>query len=123
MSEKAKVLALFEDYEPIIRSLGNILTGEGYQIAVCERDMNESMKVAAQLNNLGVIAALVDGNLTTGETDNREGALITAKIHKKSPGVVVIGTASDGSVKGADYNVEKTEGPQALLDVLAKIFR
>ena len=122
MSETKKLLALFEDHEETIRSLEEVLAYEDYQIIVKGKNMRQSMEVAAQLNKLGVIAALVDGNLTEGMRGNWEGAQVTEEIHTKSPGVIVIGTASDGRVQGADYNVEKTEGPQALLDVLAKIF-
>ena len=121
MSDTEKLLALFEDHEPTIRSVEELLAYEDYKIVVKARNMRGSMEVAAQLNDLGVIAALVDGNLTDGERGNWEGAQVTAAIHEKSPGVVVVGYASMGQVEGADYNPGKSD-PQALFDVLAKIF-
>ena len=122
MSETAKLLALFEDHEPTIESLEQLLAYEDYQIVVKAKNMRQSMEVVAQLNQLGVIAALVDGNLTEGERGNWEGAQVTAAIHEKSKGVVVVGYPSVGQVEGADYNVGKAEGPQKLFDVLAQIF-
>ena len=123
MSENPKRVALFEDYEGIITSLKMLLPPEGYEIVSITKVMIEAMKIASQLNKLDVLVALVDGNLTKGERGNWEGALITGTIHEKSPGVVVVGYPSDGIVSGADYNVEKSEGPRALLEVLAQINR
>jgi len=123
MSEQAKLLALFEDHEPTIKSLEQLLAYEDYKLVVKAKNMAQSMKVAAQLNQLGVIAALVDGNLTEGERGNWEGAQVAEAIHAGSPGVVVVGYPSEGAVRGADFNVGKTEGPQALFDVLAQIFK
>ena len=86
------------------------------------RIIGEAATVAAaidlvdSLKSEDIDLAVVDGNLTHGARGGDEGEHITALIHQKLPGVVVVGSSLDGGVRGSDIDVPK--GDAWALDAL-----
>jgi DNA-binding NtrC family response regulator len=114
--EKAKV-ALFEDDEAIRDFLRRRLLRSGHSIEVVASNMSEARQVVASLEQGEVDVAVVDGNMGIGSGD---GAEITALLHDKHIGVIVVGHSSSGEVPGADVNADKM-GSTSLLDIIAEL--
>lgn len=108
MSELPKRIAIFEDEPASIINVRRVCAKYGWELVATATTMEEAEALVPQLEQLGVLLALVDGNLSEDEWDAHEGAHIVEQIKTSAPGVQTIGFSGDkGKPDGVDFQLGK----------------
>jgi hypothetical protein len=105
--ETDKNVAIFEDDEVTIQVARLEIEKYGWQVAAVARTMLEAKNIIPLLEQLKVVFALVDGNLTPGDYSGREGQAIAKRIKEITSTVKTVGFSSDGNQKGVDIPLGK----------------
>lgn len=106
--EHAKI-AIFEDDELARQLLAELLEYSGHEVVAKAGSFEESVKVVEALEPGAVDVVLLDGNLTEGRNDSREGSQIAQALRAKFTEEfrIVNISASDSPILGADVNIPK----------------
>lgn len=108
MVERARVV-IVDDQEPIREGLKMILGSQGHEVIGEAGDMTGATDLIDKLEQGEVDAVFLDGNLTPGEHDSREGATLANLVRDKFGGrVAIIGISGTEPIRGEDViNVGK----------------
>jgi len=82
--------------------------------------LREALALIPTLNQKDIDVAIVDGNLTFGETAGNDGELVARTIKATHPRIVVIGNAAERSIVAADINCPKSLGGARLAQVVTE---
>lgn len=104
--ENAKVFVVEDlaDWQEGIK--GTLETG-GHSVVDSARTLKEALDKIPLLEGQGVQVAIIDGNLTEGDTSGRDGQTVLEAIRTHAPSVKTIGL-SGPPIPGVDVNVGKT---------------
>jgi hypothetical protein len=116
--ETHKNLAIFEDDDVTIKLVTFEVEKYGWQVAAIARSMLEAKNIIPLLEQLRVVYALVDGNLTSGDYSGREGQAIARKIKELAPTVTTVGFSSDSNQIGVDIPLGKRNFSTGIGDIL-----
>ena len=95
------------------------LEGSGHHVVIQASSVKEATEQIPNLKKDDIQIAIVDGNLGTS-SDNSDGETIAKAIHKKHPGIIIIGHSKDNPIIEADINVSKKAGLAALEEAVTK---
>jgi DNA-binding NtrC family response regulator len=115
-------VAIFEDNQSYVKSIGQLLRLYNYNLAVIACTVEEAEDAIRQLEPRQVRAALVDGNLHPDDVSGNDGKRIIETIKSIAPSVVTVGHSASREVSGAHQNCSKVNGPQELIKTLDRIF-
>lgn len=109
---ESKTVVIFEDDAQITRMMSKILQEYNVTVLVTFREALDFLaeQVATSPEQaLNILAFVVDGNLSPGEHEGREGKAIIAEISKHSifSQALIIGNSYGKSLPGTDYNTNK----------------
>jgi DNA-binding NarL/FixJ family response regulator len=117
-------IVIFEDQENvrqlIKRNFEAENTGNGYDFSVVAEaaTMESSRQLIETLDENEVDVAIVDGNLTLGETESDEGKEIINLLRSRLPTLAIIGYSGGAKEYGADFQLLKTDGYKPIVDCI-----
>lgn len=114
-------IGIFEDSELIQTTLGFILSNDEHHVALQVHTIPEAEQAINDLSGDALDIAIVDGNLSPGAIDCREGAYITQLLHERFSKIVVISFSGMKDIEGADIQYGKERNMSGLLDIIRKI--
>jgi hypothetical protein len=104
--EPAKV-GVYEDQQSLADLLDRQLRRSGHMILGIVNNMDDVESRTRRMAEHGMGFAVVDANLTAGESDGTEGLMIVEGIKAINPDIVTIGFSVNTKIKGADFNIDK----------------
>ncbi len=106
MPPEARV-AIFEDDPRFIRMYKRVLKDSGHTVVVEASTVAKAHAVLETLGEQKVQVAIIDGNLTSGDTSGEDGREINTRIKQLFPDIRTIGVSGSGGVDGADSSLNK----------------
>lgn len=108
--ENAKI-AIFEDDDTTRELLAELLQRSNHEIVIKSCSFEESVQIIDSLKPRSIDVVLLDGNLTEGRNDSKEGSQLAQMLRKKlSTEVAIIGiTGSRNPIEGANIAIDKFE--------------
>ena len=119
MAPENAFIGHFEDDEENAADTNEYLEDQGNKVVSKAASLDKAMKQIPTFKKKGVQVAIVDGNLGEGP-ENEDGETLVKAIHDKYPDMIVIGNAMDSPIRGANKNVTKEMGLDALVDAVRK---
>lgn len=104
--ENARVFVV-EDLDDWQQGIKETLETGGHSVVGSAQALEEALEKIPLLEGQGVQVAIIDGNLTEGDTSGSDGQTILEAIHAHAPNVKTIGLSSL-PIPGVDVNVGKT---------------
>jgi DNA-binding NtrC family response regulator len=117
--EKARIF-LVEDDPDELEEPAKILEPFGHTIVLTATTLDSALEQIPNLQKSEINVAIIDGNLTDGVENGKDGEAIANAIHDSWPTITVIGHSLNKNIRNADYNCPKCDGPEQLLDTITK---
>ncbi len=96
----------------------------GHSVVGTAGTFQEAHDAAKGLTELGTEIVTLDGNLTPGETNGREGEVLAQEIRRKAPSVTIVGLSlRKGGVKGVHVDIGKSAGLPEVNRVITELPR
>ncbi len=105
MPKEARI-AIIEDHKDYLQVIEEFLQENGHIIVKIATTFPDALLLAKNLKRLKVSIVILDGNLTPGKIDGKEGQLILTAIRKYAPHIKVIGISSV-KFEGVDLDLLK----------------
>lgn len=105
MVEKAKVFVA-EDDPSVQQIIKTILSRGGHEVILQAQTLSEALGSIKQLEELGIQVAIIDGNLTPGDTSGSDGHQLATAIKQLTPHVKTVGMSAL-QVHGVDIDLGK----------------
>lgn len=117
MVEHATVF-LAEDNPLAREGLRGLLHDMGHEVIIEAGDMESALAGVEQAKQLRPDVAVLDGNLTPGDSSCSDGTRVAAALHEAVPNIKVIGITSVDGANYGDLMVDKgnVRWPDMLLD-------
>lgn len=93
MPQQARIF-LVEDDILEVRQVKYFLEKAGHEIVVEAKSLEEAFNLIPQLPGQGVNVAIVDGNLTAGDSSGRDGQAVATAIREKAKGIKIVAYSS-----------------------------
>ena len=117
--EKAKVFFVEDDADSRDVS-AEFLQMAGHTVVETASSLPEALTKIPKLGKKGVNVAIVDGNLSEGDSSVRDGETVAGQIKAQHPNIIVIGHALEKPINVADINCTKMQGSSKLAEVVTK---
>lgn len=105
--ENANIFVAEDDpqWQAIIKK--NVGKG-GHTVTHTAQTKTDALAQIPNLESSGVQVAIVDGNLTRGNSSGDDGREIVAAIRSQAPSVKIIGFSASNTIAGVDTSLDKT---------------
>jgi hypothetical protein len=112
---------LVEDRPSGRRIVKRGLEGAGHSVTEAET-LEAALAIVDQLDSLKIHVAIVDGNLTLGDSSGNDGAKIAQAIRAKNPAIKIITWSSSRIYRWGDVSVEKRGlTPDEMQEILRQV--
>ena len=102
MPESAKIF-LVDDNKSDLFNTRYFLEKAGHEIIVEATSLDKALMLIPELTEKGVNVAIVDGNLTPGDSSGRDGQMVAREIRKQTQGQGIKIVAYSSSSKKYEY--------------------
>lgn len=110
---------IFEDEPEILGMMTDFLEISGCLVVGSAQTMDDSRTLISEIEPEAFEVALVDGNLSRGALDRKEGEQIVTLLREKfSDTVRIFGTSGAGDIPGVDDNVGKMLSKRVMSKIL-----
>ena len=106
MPERARVFVA-EDEPDWQAEVREVLEKAGHWVVATALTRSEGLTIVAEVEELGVDVAAIDGNLSQPDTSGGDGQAIIAAIRELAPSVKTVGISLN-TIPGADANTQKS---------------